>query len=122
LLDRIIDPAGLSFPEWVVLRLLAVHGGRSGRAEFVADLADNLKINEAAAARLVDEATTAGRVESNGDVHLSEAGAALYNGLWTQISEVSGRLYSDFDARDLEIAHRVLVEVTRRATHMLQES
>jgi DNA-binding MarR family transcriptional regulator len=120
LLDRVIEPAGLSFSEWVVLRLLAVKGGAAERAAFVTDLASNLRIDQPAAARLVDDAAAAGRLETHSEVRLSDAGAALYSRLWGEMSRVQSRLYGDFDQRDLETTRRVLAEVTRRATELLQ--
>jgi DNA-binding MarR family transcriptional regulator len=119
LLDRIIQPEGLSFEAWVVLRMLALKGAAVERNAFEAELAANLRAERATAARLVDQAAAAGRIRSGSEVSLSEAGAALYARLWSQMSDVQARLYGDLPPDDLAVTKRVLAEVTRRATDML---
>ena len=119
LLDRIIDPVGLSFSDWVVLRLLALHGGPVARDTFQAKLASTLRVEPIEAARLIDRASARGHVAATNEVQLSDSGATLYGSLWTQMSALQTQLYGSMDPHDLEVAKRVLVEVTRRADSML---
>jgi DNA-binding MarR family transcriptional regulator len=130
LLDRQLEEASLSFPEWTVLLTL---GGADPlpRSELVRRQAYGLKVSEAAAratvdglrsSGLVDEACVAG--EPVGDAQdprltLTAAGQARFRPVRQAVFRIADELYGDLPPADLEATRRTLAEVTRRANARL---
>jgi DNA-binding MarR family transcriptional regulator len=130
LLDRQLEEASLSFPEWTVLLTL---GGADPlpRSELVRRQSDVLRVSEAAAratvdglrsSGLVDEARVAG--EPVGDAQdprltLTAAGQARFRPVRQAVFRIADELYGDLPPADLEATRRTLAEVTRRANARL---
>jgi len=116
ILDRILRDSDLSEPEYVAMRVCAVHPGRP-RAEITAQLTTVFRKGEAHAAALIDRLIAAGIVESDsaGSLQLSPAGVQLNGRITAETDAVTARLWGDLPAEDLELAGRVLMTVLRRA-------
>jgi DNA-binding MarR family transcriptional regulator len=118
ILDRLL--AGrVSEPEWVALVLIAGSGGSADRAQVTARAAHALKQDQEAAAARIGQLAEKGLVRSGPEpgsrVALTEAGQRLMAGMRTQVAEVTGRLWGDLPAADLDVAGRVLRTVLARA-------
>jgi hypothetical protein len=114
-LDRLLDAAGTTFHQWVVVNLV---GGEAitAEAETVARLVHGLKIDEDAARRAVGDALALGLVTvEGGEVALTAEGATRYRKLRAAIDGVTARLYGDLPVDDLQTAARILTVVTERA-------
>ena len=133
LLDRLLDEAGLSFPEWTVLFTLD-GAGPVARGELVRRQAQGLKVPEAAAVATVDglgssglltpidQPEGAGGPSGAGEdprLTLTAAGEARYRPVRRAVSRISDELYGDLPAADVAATRRTLAEVTRRANARL---
>ena len=130
LLERLLDEAGLSFPEWTVLNFLDGAGPLT-RSELAQRQVDGRVVPEAAARATVDGLRSRGLLapadEAHGaggdgeDPRLSPtaAGEAVYRPVRRTVARITDELYSDLPAADLEATHRTLAEVTRRANARL---
>jgi DNA-binding MarR family transcriptional regulator len=130
LLERILagTNTGLSRTEYIVLRVLAVHGPAESPAALCDYLAEQpqLGLNRPSAAALLDDLETRGLITGGssggpGATQLTPAGAAVNTSLAEAVRTVTMRLYADLDQGDLETAHRVLADVTERARRLRQE-
>jgi DNA-binding MarR family transcriptional regulator len=133
LLDRLLEEAGLSFPEWTVLFTLDGAGPLS-RSELVKRQVHGLKVSEAAARATVDGLRSSGLlapVDRAGDADgpggdgedrrltRSAAGEARYRPVRQAVSRITDELYGDLPPADLEATRRTLAEVTRRGNARL---
>jgi DNA-binding MarR family transcriptional regulator len=127
LLDRLLDEAGLAFPEWTILFALDTTGPLA-RSELVRGQADGLMVAEATARATVDGLVASGLVgaaEAAGDgdddprLVPTSAGEAVFRPIRQEVSRISGVIYGDLPPADLEVTRRTLAEVTRRATALL---
>jgi DNA-binding MarR family transcriptional regulator len=133
LLDRQLEEASLSFPEWTVLLTL---GGADPlpRSELVRRQAYGLKVSEAAARATVDGLRSSGLVapvdesrDAGGPVGdgqdprltLTAAGQARFRPVRQAVFRIADELYGDLPPADLEATRRTLAEVTRRANARL---
>jgi len=77
------------------------------------------KLSDADVLQAIDELTGAELVELTGgdqpDVRVTAAGRARYRQVREQVDAVTGRIFGDLPAADLETAARVLGIVTARA-------
>jgi DNA-binding MarR family transcriptional regulator len=130
LLDRQLEEAGLSFPEWTVLFTLDGDGPLPG-GELVRRQVHGLKVPEAAARATVDGLRSSGLVAPvdraggpGGDgqdprLTLTATGRARYRPVRQAVLRITNELYGDLPPADLEATHRTLAEVTRRANARL---
>jgi len=130
LLDRLLDEAGLSFPEWTILFTLDGTGPLA-RSELVRRQADGLKVPEAAVRATLDGLQSSGLLApadqaggpagDDADPRLAPtaAGEARYRPARRELSRITDELYGDLPEADLEATHRTLEEVTRRANAKL---
>ncbi len=123
LLERLLNEAGLSFPEWTVLVFLDGSGPLTS-SELVRRQVDGRVLSEAAARTAVDGLLSRGLLaradEARGageDPRLAPtaAGEAVYWPLRRRVSRITDELYGDLPLADLEATRRTLAEVTRRA-------
>jgi DNA-binding MarR family transcriptional regulator len=130
LLDRILADtnSGLSRPEYITLRVLALRGPAESPAAFHDYLASQpqLGLDRPGVAELLHGLETRGLTSGssrNGGVpvQLTGAGADLHATVAEAVLAVTRRLYADIDPDDLATAHNVLVELTQRATRMRAE-
>ena len=121
LLDRVLagTGTGITRPEYITLRLVALRGPFKSPDDLQHDLASQpqLGLDGAAAAGLVQSLKERGLITA-GPVQLTEAGAELHAKLSEAVGAIAPRLYGGLDPADLATTHRVLVEVTERANRL----
>lgn len=132
-LERLLDEAGLSFPEWTVLVFLD-GAGPLARSELVRRQVDGRVAPEVAARAAVDDLRSRGFLAptggaqgasgSDGDgedprLALTAAGEAVYRPARLTVSRITDEFYGDLPPADLEATHRTLAEVARRANARL---
>ncbi|MFI6477029.1 hypothetical protein ACIBH1_03785 [Nonomuraea sp. NPDC050663] len=107
----------------VLAARLALRPVPPGRAAQPSDLRDflagqrQLGLDPAGAAALLDDLAARGLigVGDDGLTRTTQEGDALHTRLSETIAPITGRVFGDFDPAELEVAHRVLNEVMRRA-------
>lgn len=121
LLERALEPTGVSRHEYVALRVLVVRGPQTPR-ELHAFLADQpqLGLSAGAVAELLAGLEERGHAtgtaqDSEGPARATQEGAALLARLNEAAAPSIRALYAGFDPADLAVAHRVLAGVTERA-------
>jgi DNA-binding MarR family transcriptional regulator len=120
LLDRQLQAAGLSFPEWTTLT--AVRGaGSTSVADLVERQLQGRVTSAQAAAQTVSQLRARGLLSPSPDdrVTLTDTGEALYAPLAQTVSGLTQQLWGDLPADDIDAARRILAEVTRRARAQL---
>lgn len=115
LLERLLAKRGTPFERWVAINLTALAPGPLDG--LVARMADGLKTDPASVTPVVDAAVRDGLLTGAGE--LTTAGRALFDDISAELAELTGRLYGDLPADDVETAGRVLLEVTARANSLL---
>ena len=130
LLDRILagTRSGLSRPEYIALRVLALRGPAESPAAFHDYLAsqpqlglDRLGVVELLRGLEIRGLISGSNPDDGGPVQMTAAGADLHATVADAVLPVTRRLYADIDPDDLATAHNVLVELTQRATRMRAE-
>jgi DNA-binding MarR family transcriptional regulator len=118
ILDRLLAGTGVTEPEWVTLVLTAADGAAS-QGEQAARVAGALKVEHATAESHIQRLATKGLVQisppGGSTVQLTQAGQQLVDRVHVQVGEITGRLWGDVPAADLQIAGRVLGTVLERA-------
>jgi len=105
-----------SFPQWLVLTVLAGNGGASDRGHAVRVITSARKLEAEVVLAAVHELNAAGLVTETDDrVTMTDAGRATHGQIRARITEVTGRLFDGFAREELETAGRVLAIVTERA-------
>jgi DNA-binding MarR family transcriptional regulator len=118
--DPILDRAGTTFHQWLVLTLTmaatTAKGGTADHGELVARIADARKIDPAEVETAMGELHAAGLLQFPDAtlVSLTEGGRARHAQIRRAVEEVTARLF-DFPAQDLATAGRVLSVITARA-------
>jgi DNA-binding MarR family transcriptional regulator len=129
LLNRTLaaSQTGVTRVEYVTLRLLASRGPQPQPAAVHAFLASQpqLGLDRGQVAELLGRLESRGllsgsAVDGPGPLQLTPAGVALNAQLAEAVVAATRPLYADFDPDDLATAHRVLVELTQRATRLGQ--
>jgi hypothetical protein len=120
LLATILAPTGVTRAEYIALRLLSARGPFESAAAVRGFLASQpqLGLDETAADALLADLTTRGLVADQ--TRLTEQGEELNSDLLTRIAPATRRMFEGVDPADLDTAHRVLVEVTRRARNIVE--
>jgi DNA-binding MarR family transcriptional regulator len=107
---------GISFHEWVLVRLVAITAPTITREQLVALQADGLKIDPTAVLAALDNVVQRGLATATDDaVALTQAGNDLYERIFGAVAAITERLYGDLPADDLETTRRVLSIITERA-------
>jgi hypothetical protein len=116
ILDRELAGTGVTERQWVTLTLTVVSGGSVARDELTRRVAGSLKIADVEAQALIAELETAGLLsERSQTVTATEDGAQLHARVRAAVNEITGRLWGDLPADDLQTAGRVLSTVLERA-------
>lgn len=123
-LERLLDEAGLTFPEWTVLVFLdgAVPLARS---ELVRRQVDGSVAHEDVAQATVDGLRLRkllAPVDDGGEeprLAFTAAGEAAYRPVRQTVYRITEEFFGDLPLSDLEATHRILAEVTRRANSHL---
>lgn len=130
LLERILagTQSGLSRPEYITLRVLALRGPAASPADFHEHLASQpqLGLDQSGVADLLRGLEARGLIDGSnrdgdGPVQLTAVGADLHASVADSVLAVTRRLYADINPEDLATAHNVLVELIERATRMRAE-
>jgi DNA-binding MarR family transcriptional regulator len=128
LLERILanTNSGLRRPEYITLRVLGLRGPIESSAAFRDFLASQpqLGLDRLGVAELLSGLETRGLIGGSaggGPVQLTTAGADLHASVAESVLAVTRRLYVDIDPDELATAHKVLIELTQRATRMRPE-
>jgi hypothetical protein len=115
LLQRALRGTDLNYQQWVALSLI-----RGDGHDVVDRLVTALKVDAVAARAVIADLTAADLVRTDGnDAHLTDSGAQVHGTVRRSVDAIVADLYRDIPPGDLEIAGRVLVELTNRATAML---
>ena len=121
ILDRELRGTGLTEREWVTLALTAISGG-GPREAMIARLDGALKTGPADAESKFAGLAGRGLIDHHGDsIALSDEGRGLHARVSGRVAEITGRLWGDLPAEDLETAGRVLGTVLARANAELAE-
>jgi len=128
LLERALEPSGVSRHEYVALRVLVVRGPQGPR-ELHAFLANQpqLGLSADAVAALLAGLEEGGHAtgtapDSPGPAQATPEGAALLARLNEAAAPSIRALYAGLDPEDLAVAHRVLVGVTARADELVAQA
>jgi DNA-binding MarR family transcriptional regulator len=117
ILGRVLAGTGLSEPQWVTLTVAVTSGGSVERTAFAGRIAGALKISEADAQARIDELAAQQLFEvDDSTVTVTDAGKQLQARIRGAVGEITGRLWGDLPADELDVAARVLTTVLKRAT------
>ncbi|MDD5565030.1 MAG: hypothetical protein PHQ91_15055 [Thermoanaerobaculaceae bacterium] len=126
LLEVQLVEAGLSFPGWTVLVFLDGAGSLT-RAELIGrQLAGHVAPDAAMARSALDDLLSAGLLAPAGDggaevdggdarLAATAAGEAVFRRVRQAVAGITGELYGDLPAADLEATQRTLAVIARRA-------
>jgi DNA-binding MarR family transcriptional regulator len=116
---------GITRTQYIALRVLALRGPAAspaalhdylaGQPQVGLDLSQVAELFRGLEARGL---VTGSAADGPGPTQLTPEGAALNAKLADAVATLTERLYADLDPDDLATAHRVLVEVTQRASHL----
>jgi DNA-binding MarR family transcriptional regulator len=127
LLDQVLagTNTGITRPQYIALRVLALRGPApspaalhdylAGQPQVGLDLAQVAELFRSLEARGL---VTGSAPDGPGPTQLTPDGVALNGKLADASAALTERLYADLNPDDLATAHRVLVEVTQRATRL----
>jgi len=119
LLTPVLQEAGRTFEQWLVLTVATAGGGAQDHAQLVARIAKARKIAPAGVAAAIAELTALGAVANEaGQVRLTATGQTMHQAVRSRIDEVTAGIF-DFSADELAIAGRVLATVTDRVNAFL---
>jgi DNA-binding MarR family transcriptional regulator len=125
LFERLLDEAGLSFSEWIVLSIIDA-AGPIPRSDLVWRQVDGLKVPVAMAGAAVDGLLALGFLAPNQGAErrgagtdtrlaITGAGEAVSRQVRQAVYRVADQLSGDLPSTDLEATYRTLAEITRRA-------
>ena len=117
LLRGVLHGTGLTEPQWVTLRVAALTGGSADAAGLVTVVADRAHFVNAA--ELVGQLTERGLIEAG---HVTAAGSDMLETVLARSAAVTGPIWEDFAAADLEATTRVLNELLGRARDVAQRA
>ncbi|MBU2664912.1 hypothetical protein KOI35_15525 [Actinoplanes bogorensis] len=109
LLMRRLAGSGVSEPQWVALTLTATGGNEN--------LAEALRVDEAAARAHVDALIAAGLADASG-TKATEDGMRLWRAVRAETAELTAKLWGDIPEADQATAARVLNTILTRALYI----
>ena len=118
LLTGVLAETGTPALTWYACQRLGTFQAAPSPADFRRDLRDDLDLDEAAAAALLDEIVAAGLMETADDgtgVVFTGAGAALRDEIRASLAVVLSELTGSLDPGDVATTIRTLATVTERA-------
>ncbi|MER6429448.1 MarR family transcriptional regulator [Streptomyces sp900105245] len=116
-LEHVLAPHGVTFLQFVTLRLASVTDGPAGETALIDGVAGTVKVDEAEVRRAIGDLHGAGLLTSEepSGVRLTEAGRELYATAAAETTAIADRLYAGIPEGDRSVAGRVLALVTERA-------
>lgn len=124
ILDRLLDRAGLTYPQWTILFTIDA-AGPLARDELARRQAAGLQVPAAEAEATVDGLVSSGLVapvDGGPALGFSAAAEAVFRPARQEVARLTGVLYGDLPRADLEATQRTLAEITRRANAHLATS
>jgi DNA-binding MarR family transcriptional regulator len=121
LLVPVLGPAGLTFPQWLVLVIATAKGadGAADRDQLIATIAEARKIEPAEVATAIGALEAAGALVADGTrIRLTASGHDRHQRVRARLDEITAKVF-DFPADDLAITGRVLGLITERANAVL---
>ena len=120
LLERHLQDARLSFPAWTVL--VFTNASPLTVDQIAQRQISGHVVSSINGTRLeIDRLIQAGLIKASEDGALShtDKGSALFNELSGKVKDITQSLYGDLPGADLEVTHRTLLEIAKRANGML---
>ncbi|WP_327726653.1 MarR family transcriptional regulator [Streptomyces sp. NBC_00487] len=118
-LERVLTGHGLTFPQSVTLRVVAVADEPVDRDRLVDQVVDALKVGETDIRAVVEELVAAELVETDpaqpSRLRITDAGRESFTRSAAETAPISARIYAGIPAEDLAAAGRVLTLITERA-------
>ncbi|MET7418213.1 hypothetical protein [Dactylosporangium sp. NPDC005555] len=111
-LDRLLERSGTTFEQWVAINLTAAES--LTRAELVARMATGLRADPSLVAAVVEDAAL-----FTGDITLTALGRERHDAISAGIDEITAALYGGLTPEELDVAGRVLLQVTDRANALV---
>jgi predicted enzyme related to lactoylglutathione lyase len=119
LLERLLIGTPVTYERWGALTLVAASDQVTER-DMIERLGSALKIDPDAVRAILTDLTTLGLLTTDSmHVRLSDAGRTVYNRLRQTLDATVAELYGDMPADDLEVAGRVLTQITARVNAKL---
>jgi hypothetical protein len=113
IMDLVLAGTGLNRDRWVTLSLITFADGVIEADTLIARMIDALKISSGTARGAIVSLETAGFVALDGGrVTITEAGRIVVAAVRGKTGPIVARAYSSVPVEDLELAARVLVEIT----------
>ncbi|MET8245043.1 MarR family transcriptional regulator [Streptomyces sp. NPDC005202] len=116
-LESVLARHGVTFQQFVTLRLVVVADGPVERERLVDGVVGTLKTNAQDVHRVIEELVGAQLLaqEEPSRLRVTDAGRELYDTGSAETGAISARIYAGIPAEDLAVAGRVLTLVTERA-------
>lgn len=116
IMDPILAETGTTFQQWLVLTVIAGNGGTAELGALVGRITNARKVEADVVQAAVRELAAIGFVTESADgIALTADGRQRHGQIRDRLTGVTGRLFADFSAADLETAGRVLTIITERA-------
>jgi hypothetical protein len=122
LLVQVLERENTTFEPWLLLNMLGTRGHALERAVMVETVASGTRADPDAIRQVLAQLESTGLARdatTHGQVELSPAGVARHAQLRDAVNRLTTELYAPFDATDLAITRRVLIQVTERANAQL---
>jgi len=121
LLERQIEPAGLSFPEWTILTFLG--GGTLPRAYVIALVTSGRIATKEDAELVLDGLVEKGMVAIDAEnVEMTELGSRVYSPVRQKVDEIVQRLLDGLPAADMDVTRRTLDAIAARTEKLLSQA
>ena len=119
LLQRQLEKAGMSFPEWVALTILS--GGQLTAEGLVQAIADARVVVPGREMTVVDDLIGKELVARGQNLSMTQRGLDVFQPLRDRVRGVTSRLVADVSSDDLAVTRRVLETLTSRAVELLRK-
>ncbi|RSC37115.1 hypothetical protein EGT36_07440 [Agrobacterium sp. FDAARGOS_525] len=119
LLQRQLQKAGMSFPEWVALTILS--GGQLTAEGLAQAIADARVVVPGREMTVVDDLIGKELVARGQNLSMTQRGLDVFQPLRDSVRGVTSRLVADVPSDDLAVTRRVLETLTSRAVELLRK-
>lgn len=119
LLQRQLQKAGISFPEWVALTILS--GGQLPTEELAQAIAGARVVAPGSEMTLVNDLIGKELVARGQNLSITQRGLDVFQPLRDSVRGVTSRLVADVSSDDLAVTRRVLETLTSRAVELLRK-
>ena len=119
LLQRQLQKAGMSFPEWVALTILS--GGQLPTEELAQAIAGARVVAPGSEMTLVNDLIGKELVARGRNLSITQRGLDVFQPLRDSVRGVTSRLVADVSSDDLAVTRRVLETLTSRAVELLRK-